>query len=372
MTAPLHIVIAAGGTGGHLFPAEALATALVARGRRVSFVTDRTDRPFGGTLGRIETHSLELRRMGSDRWSRLVGLVGVATAVPRARRLIDRLAPDVVVGFGGYPSLPTMFAAARAGVTTMIHEQNAVFGRANRLLASRVSLLATSFENVARASPKAHRVFVGNPVRAAFLERRGLAYRPAAPESSFQLLIVGGSQGARVFSDVVPRAIGNFDQALRRRLKVTQQTRPEDLERTRAAYGASGVNVDIRAFFDDIAERMANAHLVLCRSGASTCAEVTCLGRPAWFVPYPFATDDHQTANANAIAAAGGGWVTGQPSFTAALLAERLAVLMDDPNALSAAAQAAHRLGRPDAADRLADLVDRLANKRVDRLENAA
>ncbi len=359
MSAPL-VLLAAGGTGGHLFPAEALAEALLLRGRRLMLVTDSTARSYGGALGGLETHALGLRRMGDGRLSRLLGLASVAAAVPRARRLIDRLGPSVVVGFGGYPSVPTLFAAARAGVPTLIHEQNAVLGRANRLLARRVRRIATSFAAVARIPEGTQTLLVGNPVRPAIRAQRATPYAPASPDGIFRLLVVGGSQGARAFTDVVPAAIGRLAPALRARLSVEHQARPEDAARAREAYAAAGVAAEVATFFTDIAARIADSQLVICRAGASTCAEIACIGRPALFVPYPFATDDHQAANARALAGARAGWTIGQPNFTAAAVAERLQSWLSDPTPLVAAAQAAHALGRPEAAERLADAVDAL------------
>lgn len=366
------IVLAAGGTGGHLFPAEALAEALLARGRRLMLVTDSATRSYGGALGKLEAHPLGLRRMGDSRLSRLLGLASVAAAVPRARRLVDRLAPAVVVGFGGYPSVPTLFAAARAGIPTLIHEQNAVLGRANRLLARRVRRIATSFAHVARVPSSVETMLVGNPVRPAVRAQRGAPYAAAARDDRFKLLIVGGSQGARAFTDVVPAAVAKLDDTQRRRLQVVHQARPEDAARAKEAYAAAGVEAEVETFFADIAAHIAAAQLVICRAGASTCAEIACIGRPALFVPYPFATDDHQAANARALASAGGGWTVGQPNFSAAMVAERLQGWMSDPAPLVAAAAAAHALGRPEAAERLADAVDALVPANGSTLENAA
>lgn len=371
MSAPL-IVLAAGGTGGHVFPAEALAETLIARGRRLALVTDSDSRAYAGALGRLETHALGLRRMGEGLVSRLLGLTSVATAVPHARRLIDSLSPSVVVGFGGYPSLPTVFAAARAGVPTLLHEQNAVLGRANRLLARHVRRIATSFATVARMPMGVPALLAGNPVRPGIRAARDVGYPAPLADQPFELLIVGGSQGARAFSDVVPTSLGHLAEPLRRRLRVAHQARPEDAARVAEAYAAAGIAAEVQTFFADIAQRMARAHLVICRAGASTCAEVTCIGRPALFVPYPFATDDHQTANARALVAAGAGWVMGQASFTAAALADRVQGWMSDATPLIAAAAAAHALGRPEAAERLADLVDSLVPAIGNSLEKAA
>jgi UDP-N-acetylglucosamine--N-acetylmuramyl-(pentapeptide) pyrophosphoryl-undecaprenol N-acetylglucosamine transferase len=366
------ILLAAGGTGGHVFPAEALAETLVRRGRRLALVTDRGDRSYGGMLGRLETHALGLRRMGSTTLDRALGLASVAASVPRARRLVDRLMPAIVVGFGGYPSLPPVFAATRARIATLIHEQNAVLGRVNRLLAARTRRVATSFPEVGRVPSGVETTLVGNPVRSAIRLLRGTAYLPSTHEQPFDLLVIGGSQGARVFTDVVPVALARLTAPLRQRLRVVHQARAEDVARAVAAYQGAGIEATVDAFFADIGERLTRAHLVICRAGASTCAEIACLGRPALFVPYPFAADDHQSANARALAGSGAGWSLGQPGFTAAALAERLTQWMTDPSALIGAAGAAHALGRPDAAERLADLVDSMIAGNGGRLEKAA
>ena len=355
---PGRVALAAGGTGGHVFPATALAEALLARGHRLALVTDRDDHAYGGALAGLERHSLGLSRMGADWLSRARGLAGVALAVPRARALLTRLRPDAVVGFGGYPALPTMFAACRAGIATAIHEQNAVLGRANRLLASRVDTIATAFADVAGMPARARALLVGNPVRAAVAAAP--AYVAPSALEPLRLLVVGGSQGARVFTDVVPAALATLGEGQRARLAVAHQARPEDRMRARQAYGAIGVAAEIETFFADMPARLAAAHLVVCRAGASTCAELTAAGRPALLVPYPHATDDHQTANASALAAAGAAWLVRQPEFDAAALGARLVEWLADPAPLAVAADAARRLGRPDAAARLADLVERL------------
>lgn len=371
MSAPT-ILLAAGGTGGHLFPAEALAAALNRRGLHVALATDRL-RPDArdGTDG-VEVHDLGLRRMGAGRVSRLLGLASVAAAIPRARRLIARLAPTVVVGFGGYPSVPTLLAATAAGVPSLLHEQNAVLGRANRLLARFVAGIATSFATVGGMPPGKPARLVGNPVRPAIRALRDAPYRPQDADGRFGLLVVGGSQGARSFSDVVPAAVAAIAPGARARLRVTQQARPEDVERARAAYRDAGIEAEVAPFFTDIAARIAASQLVICRAGASTCAELACIGRPALFVPYAFATDDHQTANAQALVAAGGGWMTAQAQFDAATLAPRIAAWMQAPGELAAAAAAMHACGRPDAAELLADAVFDLMDRRTSTQESAA
>lgn len=360
--APL-VVLAAGGTGGHVFPAEALAEALIARGYRLALVTDNRGAAYGGVLGTLETHRLPLARMSGGITSRVRSVVSIGTGVFRARALLRRLAPRAVVGFGGYPSLPTVLAATQLRIPTALHEQNAVLGRANRLLARRVDAIATSFPEVSfLGSDLQQRVTItGNPVRPGIRALRAAAYAAPAPSEKFRILVVGGSQGASVFSKVVPAAATILAPPLRERLEISQQARAEDLEAARAAYAAINMNVELQPFFNDVPARLAAAHLVICRSGASTVAELATIGRPAIMVPYPHATDDHQTANARALADLGGGWITLNSEFNAMSLAERLSALLADPAPLSRAAAAGYAAGRPDAAERLADLVERLA-----------
>jgi UDP-N-acetylglucosamine--N-acetylmuramyl-(pentapeptide) pyrophosphoryl-undecaprenol N-acetylglucosamine transferase len=363
--APL-IVLAAGGTGGHVFPAEALAESLLARGYRLALVTDSRGATYGGVLGGIETHHLPLSRMSGGIAARVRSVVSIGTSMFRARALLRKLAPSAVIGFGGYPSLPTVLAATQLGIPSAIHEQNAVLGRANRMLARRVNAIATSFPEVKFLGPDLQQraVVTGNPVRPGIRAIRGSAYAVPTNGDRFRILVVGGSQGASIFSKVVPAALGTLAPHLRERLDVAQQARAEDLEAARAAYAAIGIRADLQPFFNDVPARLQAAHLVICRSGASTVAELAVAGRPAILVPYPHATDDHQTANATALSALGGGWVTPNPEFNAMSLAERLSALLADPAPLGRAAAAAHDAGRPDAAERLADLVQRLAPRR--------
>jgi UDP-N-acetylglucosamine--N-acetylmuramyl-(pentapeptide) pyrophosphoryl-undecaprenol N-acetylglucosamine transferase len=362
MTAPL-IVLAAGGTGGHVFPAEALARVLTARGYRLALITDARGTGYRGALAQIETHRLPVTTLAGGIRQRLRGGVDLALSLFRARRLLRQLKPAAVVGFGGYPSLPTMFAALQAGIPTAVHEQNAVLGRANRLLARRVSAIATSFPEVTYVPDGAETriTLTGNPVRPAAISLRRDGYQTANGTGRLRILVTGGSQGASIFSRVVPEAIATLPPAQRQRIAVVQQCRPEDLERTRALYKDIGIPAELDSFFEDLPARLATSNLVICRSGASTVAELTVIGRPSILVPYPHATDDHQTANAGALADAGAGWLIDNAAFTASVLAERLSALLADSVPLDRAASAAWNLGRPDAAERLADLVQRLA-----------
>jgi UDP-N-acetylglucosamine--N-acetylmuramyl-(pentapeptide) pyrophosphoryl-undecaprenol N-acetylglucosamine transferase len=269
----------------------------------------------------------------------------------------------VVVGFGGYPSMPTVYAAAKAGIATVIHEQNAILGRANRMLAPRARAIATSFpivELLGRTDEQ-RQVLTGNPVRPGIIAVREHGYTPPGSSEPFNLLITGGSQGARVFSRVVPAAVAGLPPAAQARLRIVQQARPEDIDKLRAAYQEAGVQADLATFFSDMPERLARAHLVIARAGASTIAELTAAGRPAILVPYPFATDDHQTANAFALATLGGAWTIADEEFTPATLTTHLASLLADPAPLARTAHEAMVNGKPDAAERLADVVKRFA-----------
>jgi UDP-N-acetylglucosamine--N-acetylmuramyl-(pentapeptide) pyrophosphoryl-undecaprenol N-acetylglucosamine transferase len=357
------VILAAGGTGGHIFPAEALAHELLARGMSVALVTDRRGQAWGDRLPGVETHRIRAGQLGAGLIGKMTGLAEMALGTFEALRLLRGLAPAAAVGFGGYPSAPTMLAATRLGLPTLLHEQNALLGRANRLLASRVGTIATSFAEVGglRAADRAKVVETGNPVRPAMTAVSGAEYVAPIGSGSIQLLILGGSQGARILSAVVPAALARLPPALRRCLVVTQQARPEDIDEVREAHAATGINAEVSAFFEDVPARLVRAQLVISRAGASTVAELCAVGRPAILVPYRHAADDHQSANARALAASGAAWVMPESAFTPALLAERLEQLLGAPAALIAAAAAVKRLGRPDAAKRLADLVARVA-----------
>jgi UDP-N-acetylglucosamine--N-acetylmuramyl-(pentapeptide) pyrophosphoryl-undecaprenol N-acetylglucosamine transferase len=352
------ILLAAGGTGGHMFPAEALARALIDRGRRVILVTDRRGRGFGDRLPAVEVFRITAAGLaGGSLLRRAQGIAQLLRGYLQARRLVIRLRPALVVGFGGYASVPTVYAAQRAGLPTLLHEQNAVLGRANRMLAAQARAVATSFPKTA-ALGKATPRLTGNPVRPAIAALGAQPY--PAMEGTLRLLVLGGSQGARVFARLIPAALAALAAERRRRIAIAQQCRPEDLEQVRSAYAALGQPAELADFFTDVAERLAIAHLVISRSGASTVAELAAAGRPAILLPYPHATDDHQTANAAAFAGAGAGWLMPEANASPESLARHLAMLLDNPAALSEAAAAARNFGQGDAAVRLADLAEAL------------
>ncbi len=351
-------VLAAGGTGGHLFPAEALAAELVARGRPVHLLTDSRADAFSGRIPGVEIHRVRAAGLGGGPVRAAHGVAELAAGTVQARRLLRRLRPRAVIGFGGYPSVPTMLAAASLGLPTALHEQNAVLGRANRLLAPRVGRIATGFPETAGLRPADHAraVHTGNPVRPAILAIGEPSYRPPAPGHPIELLILGGSQGAHVLSEIVPAALAALPASLRTVLRVSQQARPEDRGAVAEAFAQTGIAAEIESFFADVPQRLTRACLAICRAGASTVAELSAIGRPVLLIPYPYATDDHQTANARAFAAAGGGWVIAQADLRPDTLAARLIDLLGDGAALTLAAERAHAFGRRDAARHLAAL----------------
>ena len=366
MSSPL-VVMAAGGTGGHVFPAEALAEELIGRGYRLALLTDRRGGAFSGILGDLETYRIRAGGVaGKKVWAVLRGGCELTIGLFQARSLLRKLSPKAVIGFGGYASLPTMLAASFDGYATAIHEQNAVLGRANRLLSSRVSKIATCFDSV-RGVPNTiqHKLVpTGMPVRPAVIKNRGTPYPEILTDQPLKLLVFGGSQGARILSDVVPAAIRSLNDDIRRRLFITQQCRQEDLERVGEAYAEVGVEVNLRSFFRDLPALIADAHLIIGRSGASTIAELTAIGRPAILVPYPHATDDHQSDNAQAIDEAGGGWLINETAFTSGALACRLESLFGLPAVLERGAVNARAVGRPNATIHLADLVNDIISNR--------
>jgi UDP-N-acetylglucosamine--N-acetylmuramyl-(pentapeptide) pyrophosphoryl-undecaprenol N-acetylglucosamine transferase len=357
------ILLAAGGTGGHLFPAEALAHELLARGWTVHLATDDRAERFAGRFPATAVHPIASATFGSRNPIVLArALWTIWRGVRQASELIGRIKPAAVAGFGGYPTVPPLFAATRRKVPSLIHEQNAVMGRANKALAARVDAVAGGFLNLGDSGAGAKTVITGNPVRPAVLEAAATAYQPSRAGEKFRLLVFGGSQGAQFFSDALPAAITLLPDQLRRRLEVTQQARPDDVDRVKVAFAALGVDAEISPFFTDMAARMAAAHLVISRSGASTVSEIAVIGRPALLVPYPHALDHDQAANAAALAAAGGAEVHPQPTLSPERLAELLAGLAADPERLAAMAAAAKSAGRPDATRLLADLTEAIAS----------
>ncbi len=352
------IVLAAGGTGGHLFPAIALGHELARRGHAIAAVTDQRGGELAESLEGVPVHRLRASAMtGRSLKDKITGAVDLLLGTRDARKLLKPMTPGAIVGFGGYPTVPPMLAAQRLGISTVLHEQNAVLGRANRLLAHRVDLVATSFARTQEVDDRKV-LLCGNPVRADIAVLADQPYRPPNGDDRLRVLVFGGSQGARVMSDVLPAALAKLPVGARRRLVMTQQCRSEDLDRVRAAYDQFGVTAEVSTFFDDMAARLGEAQLVICRAGASSVAELSVAGRPSILVPYPHATDDHQTANAQAVEEAGAGWLMHEPAFTPEALAARLEAFVACPAALVDAAAAASRSARRDAAHRLAEAVE--------------
>lgn len=362
MTTRSLFALAAGGTGGHMTPAHALAEELEARGHDILLVTDYRGASVPGICPGARRVTLDSGRMASGLAGKLATGLRMGRNVLRARGILETARPAAVVGFGGFPAFSALAAARSMDIPICLHEQNAVLGRTNRLLAPGADSLALSYPDTQRLSAGQTPVTVtGNPVRAAVARLAATPYATPGEDGLVRLLVIGGSLGARVLSDVVPDALALLPPHLRTRLQVSQQCRDEDLARVRERYANAGVTAELQRYFEDLPERLHWAHLVIARAGASTLAELACAGRPVILVPLPAATDDHQTANARHFTEAGAGWLMPQPDFTAQSLAKRIHRLILTPEKLSEAATEARALGRPDAAARLADLVLRIA-----------
>lgn len=357
------ILLAAGGTGGHLFPAEALSIALAGRGMAVELATDRRATRYGGNFPARATHIVPSATIrGRDPLAFVKTGAVLGAGIGKALLLFARRRPAAVVGFGGYPTIPPVMAAALRKVPTIIHEQNSVMGRANRMLAPRVTAIATGFRDVRAAEQHAAKMtFVGNPVRPAVIAATTTPYMPPEAGGPLRLVVFGGSQGAQVMAQIVPPAIQRLEPALWARLQIVQQARAEDAEAVKSAYAALRVSAEVAPFFSDLPGRMAASHIIIARSGASTVAELGAIGRPAILVPLPHALDQDQAVNAAVLEKAGGALAIPQAMFTPDRLASEISALAAEPARLAAMAAAARSTGTLDAADRLADLVLRVA-----------
>jgi UDP-N-acetylglucosamine--N-acetylmuramyl-(pentapeptide) pyrophosphoryl-undecaprenol N-acetylglucosamine transferase len=356
------VLVAAGGTGGHLFPAEALTAALSKRGITTHLVTDKRAARFGGAFAEETVHIVSSATFASRNPVAIAKtLAALARGFMEARTLIRQIKPAAVIGFGGYPTIPPVMAAVWCKVPSLIHDSNAVIGRANRLLAPRVTAIATSFPDMFANAPQlaAKATVTGNPLRPAVLAAASVPY--PAPADPLRILVTGGSQGARIMADVVPAAIGRLDPTLQARLAIVQQAREEDLSRVSQTYARLSVAAEIAPFFSDLPARIAASHLVISRSGAGTVAELAAIGRPSILVPLPGALDQDQFANAGVLESAGGALRLRQDGFTPQRLASEIALLAGKPARLTAMAAAAKSVGRLDAAERLADLVGKVA-----------
>jgi len=358
------IAICAGGTGGHLFPAEALSAELKSRGYPIVLLTDGRGLKFGDRFAcddifQIPSSSLSVR----SPLKAIAGLARIVAGIIKSVRILKNVHACAIAGFGGYPSLPPMVAGYLLGLPACLHEQNAVMGRANRFLARFASLLALSFDTTqkAPAGKRLRIITTGNPVRRQVINLRDNTYAPAASDEDFRLLVFGGSQGASVFSDIVPASLNLLPIKTKKRLRVTQQCRAEDIEKVKSAYHEAGIETDVAAFFPNLPELMAGAHLVVARSGASTLSELTIIGRPSVLIPLPGSLDNDQRENARALEAAGGAWVVEQSEFKPERLAKMLERFLHEPDLLITAARAAHQCGRPDAVKHLADALEEIA-----------
>ena len=359
------ILVAAGGTGGHLFPAEALAHVLRARGYAVDLATDTRAEKYGQAFPARNIYAIPAATpTGGGAAARAVAVATLGRGVLSAFALLRRVKPAVVVGFGGYPTVPPLVAASLLKIPSVLHEQNAVMGRANKFLAGRVRKIATGFPlSRAEAAILAKSVVTGNPLRPAVLDAAKLPY-PPFENGALAVLVTGGSQGAKVFSDIVPAAIEALSPQERARIRLVQQARGEDRERVLAAYRRIGFSAEVEPFFKDLPARIGAAHLLIARSGASTVAEVAAIGRPAILVPFPFALDADQAANAAELARTGAVDVVDQKVFTVELLTELLRAALENPQGLTKRAEAAKSAGILDAAERLADIVIGLVRSR--------
>jgi UDP-N-acetylglucosamine--N-acetylmuramyl-(pentapeptide) pyrophosphoryl-undecaprenol N-acetylglucosamine transferase len=364
-------VLMAGGTGGHLFPAMALAQELSRRGHEIVLMTDHRVANYGADFPAEEIHVVPAATPSLRNPIKFVAAAfKIAGGVAVAFKKLGKIKPDAVIGFGGYPTFPPFVAARLRGVPGILHEQNAVLGRANRALARFADILALSFPATKfAASLTLEQRVTGNPVRDRVRAIAGAPYPALDEKGPIRLVIFGGSQGARAFADLVPPAIALLPEAIRHRLQVVQQCRAEDLDRVADSYRKAKVNVELAAFFNDLPERMARAHLVIGRSGASTVAELCVLGRPAILVPLPGSIDADQKNNAMVMEAAGAGWIAEQATLSPLSLGTRLTTLLTNPDALRQAASAALSLGQPLAVEKLADLAEMLAGKGTTELE---
>ena len=359
----MNITLAAGGTGGHMVPAHALAAELKSRGHGVMLITDDRGAKIPGLFEDVPTHILPAGRLGGGPIGMLKAVRSVLAGRRQAKALYREFTPDAVVGFGGYPAFPALLAASSMKIPTILHEQNAVLGRVNRWVAGDAAAIATAYPEVERLK-RAYRdkvELVGNPVRES-VARLGTMPFPEFDETApLKLLITGGSQGATILGQVVPDALGQLPPKLRHRLQVMQQCRADDIETVRLRYAALNIPAELLTYIEDMPDRLAEAHLVIARAGASTIAELTAAGRPAILVPLPIATDDHQTANAREMAKAGGARMIPQDEFTSESLSAQIAAIAGDPQALANAAERSLSVGRPHATRDLADLVERIA-----------
>jgi len=358
------ILISAGGTGGHMFPAEALARDLIDRGYRVALATDMRGKKYEPFADGIPVYVLKSGAMKSGLLGKIKSVMALGVGVLQARKLVDKLKPAVVVGFGGYPSFPALHAAQKKNIPTIIHEANAVLGRANVYLAPKADRIAVAWPNISGLdeSDSVRTIITGNPVRPDIAALYNKPYPVLEQEGVLRIFVMGGSLGASVFGDVLPKMVDNLSAAHKARLKIIQQCRTENIDEVKKAYKEAGVDTELKTFFDDVPEQLEKCHLFIGRSGASTVSEVATAGRPAIFVPYPHHKDQQQKRNADAIFDVGGAWVMTQDGFTVEALLARIETFLQSPESLFNAAENARTCGKPDAARKLGNVVTALAS----------
>lgn len=353
------ILLSAGGTGGHMTPAQALGKDLKARGYHVELATDERGSKYAPMFEETPAHILKSGTAGAGLAGKFKGAIGLVLGCAQALTLLKKVKPDMVVGFGGYPSVPAVYMAQKLKIPTIIHEQNAIIGKANAFLAPKAERIAFSLPNITGLDEgdKVRAIVTGNPVRAEIAALYNQAYPNMEEGGTFRILVMGGSLGASVFSNVVPQTLAKLSPEYRERLHIVQQCREEDLEQVREAYDSAVIKADLSTFFDNVPEELAQAHLVIGRSGASTVAEISASGRPAIFVPYPHHKDQQQKMNANSVADHGGAWVMTEDGFTQEALQAKIETFLQNPQNLFRAAENARKCGKPDAARKLGNLV---------------
>ncbi|MBL4836168.1 MAG: undecaprenyldiphospho-muramoylpentapeptide beta-N-acetylglucosaminyltransferase [Kordiimonadaceae bacterium] len=363
MNAAPHIILAAGGTGGHMMPADAVADVLVEAGYKVSLITDQRGEAYDDIMTDLDRTILSATSHTSGGLvGKLKSALSILRGVFQVRKQFKADAPTVVVGFGGYPSLPAVLAAKMLSIPYILHEQNAVLGRVNRFMAKGAYRIALSADHTARVPEGAQTIVTGNPVRRVIAKLANIAYALPLGMGDVRIFIIGGSQGARILSDVVPPAIAALDDEMRERLDIIHQARAEDIERVKETYKSAGVKADVQSYFTDVAAILLRTQLVISRSGASTLAELTAMGRPAILVPLAIAVDDHQTANARIVAEAGGGWIFPENEFSADALTERLHKMLNNIGDLRDGSDGMRTIARVDAAQDLATLIINLCD----------
>ena len=357
------IILAAGGTGGHVFPAAALSDELRALKYNPVFITDNRGQEFQGALAKIPIHYISAASpSGKNPFKIIMAFLRLYKGYRQARKLYKQLKPSVVVGFGGYPSVPALMAAQHMKIKTIVHDQNAVFGRANRMLARKANVIATSFPEIANIKPKKRQqvIYTGNPVRPAIAKIHAMDKKVFSSSSSIHILVTGGSQGAQIFGDVVPQTISFLNEKLRARIRIIQQARAEQVPQLQNQYDKIGVKAHVMSFVDDMPKELKKTHIAICRAGGSTVAEMACTGTPAIFIPLPSATDDHQTKNTEQLVRAGGSWMMPQLTLRPTTLADRLTTLLKSPEMVASASTKAKTCSMPDAHKKLANIVQNM------------